>query len=574
MVDSLFLSPAFIFAESSFIVVASIAAYELLVGDFIWAQQEEARQASMQSQRGRPGYDSFESARQTQPPSHGGQQHRSLSPGGRGRGGPTRSGGGAPPRRGSPGEELSLMYPSRSRTATGNLNRDARVSEEAYYSNSSDTRFASPGRGSSGDSTRRLFYKAILLSLLSRFILLPIETFCFFHMDDYLSDQTVPSKIPINSTLFRIILRISQTFPDVAFASALGLLVIFCAQIAFAAMPPLMSDSTDAIIDVDAENIDGRVTERDGLLGEGSINNQDPIEGEGVTNRWKRKSKVVHTWCRCLSQTILASKKTYATWNSIIFASYAFVFVAVLVFPDKPLSMSELPLWILILAIYSLLLISLVYVAALLGKALRPGIARQKNSDSLAIRLVGTCILLATMVIDRVVCFVMVAQRAIIYLESSDHYERIRISYTKSAIEYAFAESIPVLLILFMMHRKRKEIQNDVLILWSLGRLTTSNSQLDTTTMSAAGGEGTGSPATRGGGLGARRFQSYGGARGDTFPPALGNKPRRNMPRAVSSSGGGSGGVRPQHQHASATEALTFEGNSVVCNLKKGGLKL
>lgn len=560
MVDSLFLSPAFIFAESSFIIVASIAAYELLVGDFIWAQQEEARRASMQSRRGR-GYDSIES-RQMQ--LHG---HRSLSPGGRGRGQMSASSS----RRGS-SEESSLLYPPRSRGG----NRDARISEEGYYSSTGDTRFASPGRGSSGDSTRRLFYKAILLALLSRFILLPLEI-CFFpHVDNNHGDQNISQKI---TTIQSVLLRISQTLPDVAFASALGLLVIFCAQIAFAAMPPLTPDSREGSIrgDDDAEAIDDGTAERDGALGEGAINGPENIEGNATTSILKRNSRRARTWCTRLSRTMLASKKTFATWNAIIFTSYTFIFVAALAIPHTPLSMCEISLWILMVAIYSFLLLSLVYVGVLLGNALRPGIAKQKNSNSLAIRLAVTCTLLAIIFLDRVVSFGMVAHHAIADSDGSGHDERIRASYRRSTIDYAISESLPVLFILFMMHRKRKEIHNDVLILWSLfgstgGLGTSNNSQLDTTAMSSASGDGTGSAAVRGGGLSSsRRFQTYGGTtRGDSFPPSSGNKARRNMPRASSSSGGG---ARSQQQHPIATDASALESGSIVGSSKKGGLK-
>lgn len=117
---SLFLSPEFILTESSFIVVASIAAYEILIGDFIWAQQEE----EAQSNRGRAGYGSVENNRQPQ------------SPGSRGRG-PRPSSS----RRGS-NEETALLYPPRT--------------SRADYSSPGDARFASTGRGSPGDSTRRL----------------------------------------------------------------------------------------------------------------------------------------------------------------------------------------------------------------------------------------------------------------------------------------------------------------------------------------------------------------------------------------------------------------------------------
>jgi len=171
MVDSLFRSPAFILTESSFIFVALIAAYELLIGDSVVAQQKESRRVSLQS-RGR-GYDSFES-RQT--PHHG---HRSLSPGGRRVRGPR----GAPASQPGPNEESSLLYPqSRSRGVTG----ENRIAEEGYYSSPGDTRFASPGRGSTGDNTRRMvshpyhnfFWKKVQTLPTIILILLPNATTC------------------------------------------------------------------------------------------------------------------------------------------------------------------------------------------------------------------------------------------------------------------------------------------------------------------------------------------------------------------------------------------------------------
>mmetsp|Transcript_14681 Transcript_14681/g.31903 ORF Transcript_14681/g.31903 Transcript_14681/m.31903 type:complete len:566 (-) Transcript_14681:321-2018(-) len=551
MADSLFLSPGFILVEFSFIIVASIAAYELLVGDFIWAQQEEARRTSMQSNRGR-GYDSFES-RQLQ--LHG---HRSLSPGGRGRG--SRSAPGS--RRGS--AEDAPNFPSRSRGVN-------RFTEESTIPD--HPRFASPGRGSSGDSTRRLFYKFILIALLSRFILFPVETYC-------LSQTYNSSTLSYDPSLLRIMLRISQTLPDIAFASALGLLVIFCATIAFAAMPPLTPDLSEGSMHGpdDAETIEDGISERTGLLGEGAVKGQENIEGKDATNRLKRNSKMAFSLCIAaarLPRTVLASRKTFSTWNIILSISYTLIFFTALVIPHCPLSMCEISLWILIATIYSFLLLALIYVAALLGKTLHPGIVSQKNSYSLALRLVGTCTLLAIMFIDRVACFGMVAHHAIINLDGSDHEERIRSSYRRSAIEYAISESLPVLFILFMMHRKRKEVHNDVIIhsimnnlFGSTGFLGASeSSQLDTTNTSSAPADGTGSATARGGLGGSRRFQTYGGTRGDSFPApssSAGNKPRRNIPRATSSSGGG----RPKQHHGNATDALALENGS-----KKGGLK-
>ena len=141
MVDSLFLSPAFFLTESSFIFVALVAAYELSIDDFVVAKHEESRRVSLQT-RGR-GYESFES-RQTH---H--QGHRSLSPGGRRVRGPSGAAASQP----GPNEDSSLLYPqTRSRGGNG----ETRIAEEGYYSSPGDTRFASPGRGSTGDSTRRM----------------------------------------------------------------------------------------------------------------------------------------------------------------------------------------------------------------------------------------------------------------------------------------------------------------------------------------------------------------------------------------------------------------------------------
>ena len=143
MKDSLFVSAAFILTETSFFIVAFIAVYELLIGDFVWAQQEEVRrQALKQSSRGR-GDVTFDSRR---------LQHRSLSPGGRGpaaRVSTYYTGSG----RGSavPSEETSLLYPQpRSR---GGSRERRMVVEEVHYASPGETRFA---RGSTGDSSRRM----------------------------------------------------------------------------------------------------------------------------------------------------------------------------------------------------------------------------------------------------------------------------------------------------------------------------------------------------------------------------------------------------------------------------------
>lgn len=153
----------------------------------------------------------------------------------------------------------------------------------------------------------------------------------------------------------------------------------------------------------------------------------------------------------------------------------------------------------------------------------------------------------------------------------------IQISYRRNTIGYAISESLPVLFILFMMHRKRKEVQNDVLIMHTFhsirnnlfgntGRLgATENSQLDTTAIVAsASSEGT--ATARGAGMGARQFQSYGGSRGDSFPP-LGNQPLHNIPRAISS--GGTGRPKQHCVNASDTQALEAAASSTEVGLNQ-----
>ena len=522
---SLFTSPAFILTESSFIIVASIAAYEILVGDFIWAQQEEARRALQQQQL---------------TTNHQLGQNRSLSPGGRGRGHrppPSSS------RRGTPNEESYLLYPS-SRRGSPN---DIATEEQGYYS--------VPG-GSPGDTVRRLFYKMAFFALLSRFILLPIETYCLsFQSKD--NSSTIPSYV---STLLQVLLRLSQTFPDVVFASALGLLVIFCVKIAFAALPPLTPDSREGSVHGGEGNIEsGTLVDREGFRGDSRANKRrDNLEDNKEVNTANTTKKDANiTWCTAaarVSRTLLASKRTFHVWNVILLLLYTLVFFTALVIPHAPLSMCERYLWMLMGTIYSLLILSLIYASALLGRVLHSGLMKRSNGGWLAFRLVGTLTLLAIMFIERLILFGMMAHDAVVNMNvsnTSDVEETILHIYRRSTMEYAFSESLPVFLILLMMHRKRKEIQSDVLIIHSIinnifgssGKLVGGSSyttQLDTPTTSASGDGGT---ANRVGGLGSRRFQTYGGtSRGDSFPPAsAGNNPRRNinLPRASSSSGPG-----------------------------------
>lgn len=247
-----------------------------------------------------------------------------------------------------------------------------------------------------------------------------------------------------------------------------------------------------------------------------------------MTSILKRHSQMARKLCTRFLRTILASKKTYMTWNILLFTTYTFVFVAELALPHTYVATSEMSLWLLMVAIYALLLLSLVYVATLLRKALRTCISRRNNSYSLSVRLGVTSTLLGFMFVDRVISFGIAAYNAIACPIGGDHIESIRTVYSRSTIEYIISESLPVLVILFMMHRKRKEIRSDVHILWSLFGNTgrdgrSESSQLGPTAVSSASGNGTSSAAV---GF-SLRYQQYEGR--SSFPSSSGNKTRSHV---------------------------------------------
>ena len=134
---SIFTTPSFLLLELGFLLSSIAAAYELFIGDFIWAREEEERRAATQNARGRglssrPLY-------QTQ------RQYGSLSPrSGRGRG---------LGRGGQEDETTSLLTGKRS-------TRRLQDVEEDSFPSPGDMRSVDIGRGarggSSGDSTRRL----------------------------------------------------------------------------------------------------------------------------------------------------------------------------------------------------------------------------------------------------------------------------------------------------------------------------------------------------------------------------------------------------------------------------------
>ena len=131
----IFTTPSFIVLELGFLLSSLASAYELFIGDFIWAREEEELRAATQNARergltsSRPLYDS--------------RQYGSLSPrGGRGRLG------------GREDETSSLLHGKRY------TRRLQETTEEDSFPSPGDMRSVDIGRGSrggsSGDSTRRL----------------------------------------------------------------------------------------------------------------------------------------------------------------------------------------------------------------------------------------------------------------------------------------------------------------------------------------------------------------------------------------------------------------------------------
>lgn len=137
----LFLSPSFLAVEIGFLLVASIAAYELFIGDFVWAIDEEERRKSW-NRRGRGmadhevGYEPLDGRQLYQPRR---EYDRSLSPGREGKG---TKGSNLPARR------------EYANSVVGNRDAASDGIEEGYYASPGGR--ANPGKGSTGDTTRRL----------------------------------------------------------------------------------------------------------------------------------------------------------------------------------------------------------------------------------------------------------------------------------------------------------------------------------------------------------------------------------------------------------------------------------
>mmetsp|Transcript_18514 Transcript_18514/g.30309 ORF Transcript_18514/g.30309 Transcript_18514/m.30309 type:complete len:495 (+) Transcript_18514:132-1616(+) len=469
MSDSLFLSAAFIIVEIGLIFATSIAAYELWIGDFIWTKNEEKQRATIQSQRGGGiGYEPLYNTSRREKENRSGSSRRSSSP------------------------------------------------DDVY------DRTSNPGRGSTGESTRRLFYKLILIALLCRLICFPVETYSISNA--MTANLTSTDKFE-TKPLRWVLLRASQTLPDMTFASAFGLLIVFCAQVAYAALP-LSQQPSDGSIGAD----DNAETVANGNASPQPARNVDFNKQQRVA--YRVQLQILFDSCAGCARKTLASKITFFMWNTMLLISFLAIFFVALAIPTISLEEFEICLWLLLIGVYSLLSLVLIYTGALLMKALRPGMLQRKGVNSLALRLIGMCVLLGCVFLDRLFSFGIVAQRARVPRnneEENGQFVSLAL-YRRNAISYVFFEVLPVLFILLIMHRKKKDPaangQNDVLITNSImsnifGISTRpGNAQLDTTLIPPGS---SGSSNSKGGGLGSRRFQTYHGStsRADSFPPKV-----------------------------------------------------
>ena len=165
--------------------------------------------------------------------------------------------------------------------------------------------------------------------------------------------------------------------------------MIFCAQISFAALPPLSPSVSDESDEEETTVPSHEVIMRDSIEEEENEEESPNALRRRQKNAKRKKTrsigqKVTTSVSRFL-RAVLASKQTFSLWNFIVLTSYSTIFVILSTKNGIPVSQSEIYLWILLTTIYSFLLLVLFYVGTLLLKALSPGLKRRKDSNALAV---------------------------------------------------------------------------------------------------------------------------------------------------------------------------------------------
>lgn len=244
---------------------------------------------------------------------------------------------------------------------------------------------------SSGDSTRRAFFNLLFIALLSRLLLLPVQAFYFSPSShDIHPDNGMCMSLP--ACIF------SRTLPDMCFASAFSLLVLFYAQLA------------------------------------GTASGGGP---QGLSY-------------------ILTRRRLFQTANIIVYAIYTFLFIFTAFVPHVPYALFQTCIWSMLCFIYAALLGTLSYFGPQLLNLLRPSLARR---SALAMRLSTTCIVCAAVFLSRTVCFAIAVYDTdykwthgiVANTIPSNAYQR---QFDQNLLGYTMLELLPSVIILAMMHQR------------------------------------------------------------------------------------------------------------------------
>lgn len=190
----------------------------------------------------------------------------------------------------------------------------------------------------------------------------------------------------------------SRTFPDMCFASAFSLLVLFYAQLA------------------------------------GTASGGGP---------------------RGLSY-FLTRRKLFQMCNTVVFTIYALLYIFTAFVPHVPYALFQTCIWSMLCLIYATLLVTLSYFGPVLLNLLRPSLARR---SALALRLSATCFVCAAVFLSRTICFA-IAVYATDYrwthgIRSSDISDSAyKNQFNENVLGYTLFELLPSVVILAMMHQR------------------------------------------------------------------------------------------------------------------------
>jgi len=278
----------------------------------------------------------------------------------------------------------------------GRRGRRSSLAEDSEGGGSSTTAASVAGGSgkdgqSSGDSTRREFFNLLFLALLSRFLLLPIQAFYFAPSSHHIHPETgLCMKSP--ACIF------SRTFPDMCFASAFSLLVLFYAQLA-------------------------------GTASGGALRGLSYF-----LTRWK----------------------LFQTCNIAVYGIYSLLFIFTAFVPHVPYALFQTCIWSMLCLIYATLLGTLAYFGPVLLSLLRPSLATR---SALALRLSATCIVCAAVFLSRTILFAIAVYETdyrwthgIANTDISD--ADYKNQFNENVLGYTLLELLPSVIILTMMHQR------------------------------------------------------------------------------------------------------------------------